>query len=222
MLATQAKGSTASVLTDALNSTVKVKYFNDTTSRVAADYEVRLMKACPPNICAPILHYEYPRLEMQKMDETLAAFITRKQPTIQILSGFIDNVARKCMVFYASGLFHCDLMLHNITLLYRTPQSTPLLFFVDSGISMLRYERDDGVPRKPDNCDAEYDFCFFLYSCLCYCTYLFDDLYTHISPFIPTLKRYFEHYHGNGRNHQWYRVGIVYQRLGWKIDLTVA
>jgi len=213
-------GTTAIVYDDPLQPSVKIKQFRSAISKESMDHEVRMLRRAPPNICAALLHYEYPHLQLQRMDESLESFICRKQPSIEVLADIIDAVARKCMVFYASGMFHCDLMVKNVMLLYRTPQSDPLDFLIDLGISMIRNERLDALPRTPDSRDNEYDFCFFLYSCLCFCTYIFDDLYRHLSSFIPTIRRYFEKYHNNAQNHQWYLVGTLYKDLGWQITLA--
>lgn len=216
------RGSTAVVYSDALNASVKTKHFRSNTNKETMDYEISMMRCCPPNLMAPFLHYEYPILQLQKMDESFHDLILRTRPPAHLLIPFFEDIARKCAIFYANQFFHCDLTTRNIMLLYRTPHAKPLIFFIDSGISMLRYDPRFNLPRIPDGADAEYDFCFFVYSCLCLYFYMFDDLYRYFSPFIPTVKRYFEKYHSNNRNHQWYVEGTAYKYLGWKIDLGAA
>lgn len=217
-------GSTAVVYSDALNPSVKIKHLRGTLTREVMDREVFMLRSVPPNICASIVSYKYPEIQLQRMDESVAQFISRKQPPLETLIAIIDIVGKKCMILYARGIFHADLMLNNVMLLYRTPCADPMNFLIDVGISLFRNEHLEGLPRVPDSADKEYDFCYFLYSLLSWAKELFDRpafdaLYNHLSPFIPTIRRYFEKYHSSGRNHQWYRAGTLWKCLGWKISL---
>ena len=213
------KGSTATVFDDVLNSSVKIKRFYSDMTKEVMDREVEMLRRVRPNICAPIVSYKYPHLRLQKMDESLTGFVMRKQPTLDVISRIIDDVSKFLIVMYADGMFHCDCTTNNVMLKYRTQQSEPLVFSIDVGISKFRNEYIVGLPRVPDSRDKEYDFMFFLYSCLHCCEYMLDELYEYISPFIEKMKYYFEKYHTNGRNHEWYRVGTLYKRFLWKISL---
>ncbi len=216
------KGTTAIVYDNVLCANVKNKMLTNTADREIIDNEVAMICSMPNKIGVPLISYNYPHIQTQLMHETLTNFVVRKQPPLAVLVPMFNQVARYCAVLYAHGIFHCDLMTNNVMLFYRTPTASPILFFIDCGIS-YRYKlpvtviSGKGAPRRPDADEAEYDFLFFMYSCLHCCAYLQPQLMAHYDSLMVRMRQCFEKYHNNGQNHQWNLVGTLYTRLCWKI-----
>lgn len=217
------KGSSALVYNNVLQPTVKNKEMNADSDRDIVNQEIDMILSIPNRIGVPLLRFDYPHIQMQKMDETFLAFVERKKPPLNVLLSMMNTVCRYCAILYASGIFHCDLMAKNVMLFYRTPTGSPLIFLIDYGLS---YKIATGPPtingkRSPrivDVNDRDYDFMFFLYSCLHRCSYLMVELIEYYG--LQRLQHCFEKYHSNGRNHQWYREGTLYEHFGWRIDLA--
>lgn len=219
------KGTSAIVYDNVLCAGVKNKLLNDSSDREIIDHEVEMIRSMPNKIGVALISYNYPHIQTQQMHETLTKFVARKHPPFSVLKPLFNGIARYCAILYADGIFHCDLFTNNVMLFYRTPTGLPNRFFIDCGIS-YNYRKPSsvvlikGAPRTPDVEDHEYDFLFFMYSCLHCCSYLLEELMAHYDQLMVRMKVCFEKYHNNGRNHQWYLVGTLYIRLCWKIGLS--
>lgn len=216
------RGTTAVVYDNVFAPNVKNKALAANADREVVDHEVLMICAMRNKIGVPLLSYAYPHIEIQLMHETLTAFVARKRPPLEVLLPIFNQVARHCAIMYSDGIFHCDLMTNNVIFFYRTPTAAPLGFFIDHGISYKYREphkvvHTKGAPRQPDADDGEYDFLFFMYSCLHCCWYLQAALMAHYEHLMVRMRRCFERYHNNGRNHQWYLVGTLCTHLCWKI-----